>query len=221
MTIAPRLMRRRSQAAPAPITHAAVPVPRHRRVQFARTGSHVQQHNSLDNSCLGTYNARMTPPRATPAPHVAERAPATPQRAASVRPKYGIIRQINRVRVELIDALERELSRFDITAPQLIVLASLANKEAVSAAGLCKSISYDPGAMTRMIDRLEQKALIRRVPHPEDRRAMNLELTTAGRALYPQLLAAKESVQAQFLRGFAQHDIDTLDALLDRLLANR
>ena len=108
--------------------------------------------------------------------------------------KHGIIRLINRVRVEMIDALDRELSTFDITAAQIIVLASVANKEADSATSLCKSISYDPGAITRMIDRLEQKGPIRRTPNPDDRRATNLEMTTAGSALYPQLLAAKESV---------------------------
>ena len=134
---------------------------------------------------------------------------------------HGIVRLINRVRVEIVDALDRELARYDITAPQLIVLASVANKEADSAAAICKSISYDPGAMTRMIDRLEQKGLIRRVPHPEDRRAMTLELTVAGKALYPQLLSAKETVQAQFLRGFSVEEARQLERLLDRMLDNR
>jgi DNA-binding MarR family transcriptional regulator len=138
-----------------------------------------------------------------------------------VRLKHGLIRLINRVRVELIDAMDRELAQFDISAPQLIVLASVANREADSPASLCRSISYDPGAMTRMIDRLEQKGLIRRVPHPEDRRATNLELTTAGKALYPQLLVAKETVQRQFLRGFTQSEVATLEQLLHRLLDNR
>lgn len=134
---------------------------------------------------------------------------------------HGIIRLINRVRIEVIDALDRELAKFDISAAQLIVLASVANKEADSAASLCKSISYDPGAMTRMIDRLEQKGLIRRTPNPEDRRATNLEMTAAGRALYPQLLAAKENVQAQFLRGFSKDDVRVLEHLLNRMLENR
>lgn len=134
---------------------------------------------------------------------------------------HGIIRLINRVRVEVIDALDLELSKFDISAPQLLVLASVANKEAASASTLCKSISYDPGAMTRMIDRLEQKGLIRRVPHPDDRRATNLELTAAGKALYPQLISAKETVQAQFLRGFSKDEVATLEGLLNRLLENR
>jgi len=135
--------------------------------------------------------------------------------------KHGIIRLINRVRIELIDAMDRELAQFDITAPQLIVLASVANREADSASQLCKSISYDPGAMTRMIDRLEQKGLVRRVPRPEDRRAMTLELTAAGKALYPQLLAAKQTVQAQFLRGFGKDEVALLEKLLNRLLDNR
>jgi DNA-binding MarR family transcriptional regulator len=141
--------------------------------------------------------------------------------ATSVQSKHGIIRLINRVRVEMIDALDRELSKYDISAPQLIVLAYVANKEADSAAALCKSISYDPGAMTRMIDRLQEKGLIRRTPNLEDRRATNLELTAAGRALYPQLLAAKETVQAQFLRGFSENEVHVLDGLLNRMLKNR
>lgn len=154
----------------------------------------------------------MAPPRTAIAP--------VPDRPAQ-HGKHGIIRLINRLRVELVDAMDRELAQFDISAPQLIVLASVANKEADSASKLCKSISYDPGAMTRMIDRLEQKGLIRRVPHPDDRRATNLELTAAGKALYPQLISAKETVQAQFLRGFSKDDVATLEGLLSRLLENR
>jgi len=140
---------------------------------------------------------------------------------ATAPARHGITRLINRVRVELVDALDRELAPYDITAPQLIVLASVANGEADSAASLCKSISYDPGAMTRMIDRLEQKGLVRRIPHPEDRRAMNLEMTVAGKALYPRLLEAKETVAARFLRGFDAAEIATLESFLHRMVANR
>ena len=154
----------------------------------------------------------MTPPRA---------AVATIADPPSGQAKHGIIRLINRVRVELIDALDRELAQFDISAAQLIVLASVANREADSASGLCKSISYDPGAMTRMIDRLQQKGLVRRIPSAEDRRAANVELTAAGRALYPQLIAAKETVQAQFVRGFSADDVRKLEKLLNRMLENR
>ena len=140
---------------------------------------------------------------------------------APVDHPYNIPRLITFVRVAVMDALDRELAPYDISAAQLIVLAHLANGEADSAAGLCKGISYDPGAMTRIIDRLEQKHLIRRRPHPEDRRTVNLELTPEGRALYPRLVAAKDAVQRQFLRGFGEADVETLAGLLQRMLANR
>src|SRR6476660_5556586 len=176
-----------------------------------RSGSSMP-HSGLDNCCLGIYIVAMTPPRTAEA--------RLPDEFAAPS-KHGVIRLINRVRIELIDAMDRELAQFDITAPQLIVLASVANREADSASQLCKSISYDPGAMTRMIDRLEQKGLIRRSPNPGDRRATNLDLTSAGKALYPQLLATKESVQARFLRGFSSDDVRVLEGLLNRMLENR
>ena len=134
---------------------------------------------------------------------------------------FTLGRSVNRVRTALLDALDRDLAQYDISAAQLIVLSMVANGDAVSAAGLCRTISYDPGAMTRMVDRLEQKGLIRRVANPEDRRSMKLELTTAGRALYPTLAATKDGVQRRFLTGFSRDEVVQLDGFLQRLFANR
>jgi MarR family transcriptional regulator, multiple antibiotic resistance protein MarR len=155
-----------------------------------------------------------TAPRTGPKAHAADAPPST-----AAQP--GIIRLINRLRVELVDAMDRELAEYDITAPQFIVLASLATEDPVSPANICKTISYDPGAMTRMIDRLEQKGLVKRIPNPTDRRATQLALTAAGKALFPQLMAAKERVAAQFLRGFARDEVRQLEGFLHRMIANR
>jgi DNA-binding MarR family transcriptional regulator len=133
----------------------------------------------------------------------------------------NIPRLLTRVRVALLDALDRELAPYDISAAQLIILALVANGEATSAAGLCKGISYDPGAMTRMLDRLEQKGLIRRRPDPDDRRTTKLELTAEGRELYPKLAETKNRIQRQFLRGFSKADVDSLVGLLNRMYDNR
>jgi MarR family transcriptional regulator, multiple antibiotic resistance protein MarR len=142
------------------------------------------------------------------------------QPAPAVAPR-SIARLISRVRAEVMEALDRDLAVHDMSAAQMIVLSTLATGEADSASGLCKGISYDPGAMTRMIDRLEQKGLVRRRPHPEDRRTMNLELTAEGQQLYPKLAAAKDIVLRRFLQGFSDADVATLDRLLTRMLANR
>jgi DNA-binding MarR family transcriptional regulator len=142
-------------------------------------------------------------------------APPRPQ------PPRSILRLVSRVRIAVMDALDAELAPYDISAAQMMVLGTIASGEADSASGLCKGISYDPGAMTRMIDRLEQKGLLRRLPRPDDRRTQSLELTPEGRTLFPKLAAAKEAVQQRFVRGFSEDEQRMLEGLLSRMLANR
>jgi DNA-binding MarR family transcriptional regulator len=132
----------------------------------------------------------------------------------------GIGRLVGRVRVELLDALDAELAPFDVTSAQYIILAALAEGGVDSASGLCRGVSYDPGAMTRMIDRLEHKGFIRRVACAEDRRKARLELTAEGKAVYPKLNAGASKVFNRYLRGFSRTEARQLQGLLERMLAN-
>ena len=127
---------------------------------------------------------------------------------------------VNRVRTEFIDAIDRELAPLDVTAAQYIIMGHLAHNLADSASQLCKGISYDPGAMTRMIDRLEAKGFIRRVRSAEDRRAVNLELTDEGKAVFPKLRVSVVGVLNRFLRGFTKSEARQLENLLQRIIAN-
>src|SRR5256885_11104926 len=121
-------------------------------------------------------------------------------------PKTGIGGLVARVRVKLFEALDEELAPFDITAAQYVILVNLANG-VDSASGLCRSVSYDPGAMTRMIDRLERKGLVRRLPCSEDRRVMRLALTEEGKAVYPQLVGRAATGLHRPLRGFTKDEV--------------
>jgi len=53
---------------------------------------------------------------------------------------------------------------------------------------------------TDIIDRLEQRRLVRRVSHPKDRRAVLVELTPAGR----RLLGRAQAAQHTMLRGLGR-----------------
>jgi MarR family transcriptional regulator, multiple antibiotic resistance protein MarR len=135
-------------------------------------------------------------------------------------PDKGLGRLLSRVKMEMHEALDRELAPFDITTAQYVILVNLAGGEVDSAAQLCKGVSYDPGAMTRMLDRLERKRLIRRARCPNDRRKVVLELTAEGRAVYPKLVAAHVKVLNHFVRNFTKAQADQLETLLRRMLAN-
>ena len=140
--------------------------------------------------------------------------------ARTFEPKRSIGRLLGRVKVEMGEAIDRELAPFDISAAQFAILVGLANGEADSASGLCKGMSYDPGAMTRMIDRLEQKGLIRRTDHPDDRRRIGLELTAEGKAVRPKLIAAMVKVLNHRLRGFSNAEIDQFSDFLRRMTSD-
>jgi MarR family transcriptional regulator, multiple antibiotic resistance protein MarR len=134
-------------------------------------------------------------------------------------PRLGIGGLLSRVKAKLVDALDVELAPFDISAAQYVILVNLANG-ADSSSDLCRSVSYDPGAMTRMLDRLERKGLIRRVRCSEDRRVARLALTDEGRAVYPKLVERAAAVLNRSLRGFSPNEVRQLEVLLQRMLMN-
>jgi DNA-binding MarR family transcriptional regulator len=127
---------------------------------------------------------------------------------------------VNRVRAELLAAIDRELEPFDVTSAQYIIMGHLVYSLADSASGLCKGIAYDPGAMTRMVDRLESKKLIRRIRCEDDRRAVKLELTDEGKALFPKMRVKVVEVLNHLMRDFSQSEARQLEGLLQRVLNN-
>lgn len=142
-------------------------------------------------------------------------------------PRQGLGHLIGRARTQLLSAIDTELAKdeflgpLEVTSAQLIVIVNLAGLEcATSASELCKGISYDAGAMTRMLDRLEAKGLVRRTRSPEDRRLVNLELTQAGKAAYPRLREISMRVLNRSLRGFTSDEAKLLEGLLQRLARN-
>jgi MarR family transcriptional regulator, multiple antibiotic resistance protein MarR len=132
-----------------------------------------------------------------------------------------------RVRAAHMSALDEELAKdpelaaLEISAAQYVVISVLAkSKCADSAAQLCKDLSYDAGAMTRMMDRLEAKGLISRRRCPDDRRLVKLELTEAGLAALPKLRECSVRVLNHFLRGFSHAEARQLESYLVRMLQN-
>ena len=148
--------------------------------------------------------------------------------SSTFQPGRHIGALVSRVKVEMLAALDRELSQdkrlapLEMSAAQYIIVANLAAGpgEPKSAADLCKVISYDAGAMTRMLDRLEAKGLIRRTRSSQDRRLMNLELTEEGRAAYPRMREISMANANRFLRGFTKAEARQLEGFLNRMLEN-
>lgn len=127
---------------------------------------------------------------------------------------------VSAVRTTIWNAIDAELQPLDITTAQFVVFNSVALGKGRTIGEFCRLLGYDSGAMTRLLDRIEKKGLIRRVANPDDRRSYLLELTPESKALFPQ---AKRRVQAVFKRllsGFSEEQAAALKLSLEQLLAN-
>jgi DNA-binding MarR family transcriptional regulator len=89
-----------------------------------------------------------------------------------------------------------------------------------TAAELARAACVDTGAMTRMLDRLEAKELLRRTPCPKDRRVVRIELTGEGERLCREIPYNLSRVLNSMLRGFTAEEVETFKGLARRMLAN-
>jgi len=146
--------------------------------------------------------------------------------ANNFQPAKAVGQLMCRVRAAYIQALDQalaqepEIAALEISAAQYTILSVLEQRGVDSAAQLCKDISYDGGAMTRMVDRLEAKGLVSRRRSEDDRRLINLELTEEGRAAVPKLRGCSAEVLNHLLDGFSSTEVRQFEGFLGRMLKN-
>jgi DNA-binding MarR family transcriptional regulator len=125
------------------------------------------------------------------------------------------------VRDALRDAMERELAAngHDLTLSQYITLKKL-HYGTASASELAQAAELNPGAMTRLLDRLESAGLVQRAAHPSDRRALCIVLTARGKAIWPELEACADRVRERALAELDDKQRTELVSMLEQVHAN-
>ena len=123
-------------------------------------------------------------------------------------------------RKAVADEFGRELEPLGLSVQQALVVILVGEHRAGTAADMCRRLSHDAGAMTRLVDKLESMELVRRVRESHDRRSARLELTKAGRSLYAQVIRVQVDVLNRMLRGFSKSEVRTLERLLAQIVEN-
>ena len=103
---------------------------------------------------------------------------------------------IRQVRDSMRARWEHELAQVghDLNFSQYLTIKKLAEGIA-SATELARIAEVNPGAMTRLLDKLEARGLIVRVADPADRRALHIHLTDAGRNIARDIAQCGERVR--------------------------
>jgi len=127
---------------------------------------------------------------------------------------------VNRLAQTVARELDRRMVDLGLTDAQWKPLLMLHQGECSTAADLSRMACHDTGAVTRLLDRLEAKGLIRRLRSAEDRRVVNLELTEAGEKIAAEVPKIIIGLANQVLVGFSPDEFAKFKDLLGRALLN-
>jgi DNA-binding MarR family transcriptional regulator len=141
-----------------------------------------------------------------------------PMTHSASRESLGVL--LGLVRTEIVRAMEAEIASkgLELRFTQFLILKRLAKLGPMSATELARSVELDGGAMTRQLDQLERRGYLRRCPHAQDRRALRIELTAEGDALWRQLDGCNEHVLKAAQRSLSATERKHLHDYLERVL---
>jgi DNA-binding MarR family transcriptional regulator len=84
---------------------------------------------------------------------------------------------------------------------------------------LGRGLMLSSAGVTSRLDRMERRGFVRRLPDPDDRRGVIVDLTDSGLEIVDAAVAANTASDRQLMDRFDAEEIETLERLLRKLLA--
>ncbi len=120
------------------------------------------------------------------------------------------------------EAFHREtLEAFDLQPSDYSVLAALRRQgpdRAISPSELYYTLERSSGGMTKMLHRLEERGLVKRIPDPTDGRTSRVRMTAAGEELEREIFKLSLERSRTLLADLSPSEIETADTSLKLLL---
>jgi DNA-binding MarR family transcriptional regulator len=108
---------------------------------------------------------------------------------------------------------------FGVSAAQLGVLFVLTEGEGRTLRDVAGELGLSPQGLTGLVDRMEVRGLVRRIPNPADGRSQLLVLEASGRDLAAQAGGLVQEVNRRILEPFNAEQRAVIRAFLERVAA--
>lgn len=139
---------------------------------------------------------------------------------------YVLFEELNKYPGHLIRRLQQihlaifaeETAGPDLTSMQFSCLFFIARRPMQDQRALAHHIGADPSTAGGIIDRLEKRQLIKRIPNPFDRRMKLMSITEDGKRVLEQMMPMVDAVQVKILNPLSEEERATFTALLERLV---
>jgi len=132
-------------------------------------------------------------------------------------PSFGLL--LRQVRDGLVRQLDAEMKGVlpDFGFSHYVGLKILSLRSPCTANELALALDQTPSAVTRLLDKLEALGYVRREPHAQDRRALQIVMTDEGRQMWIQLKERGDAAMAYALRDLTPDEREQLIALMTRV----
>lgn len=115
------------------------------------------------------------------------------------------------------NAYEQALQKFDLSAHHVGVLELLAAQQPVVQSRIGEQLDIFKPVMVRLINELEARGLVKRYPHPTDKRALEIHLLAKGEAMLAQIRLASTKADNAFFAALSLQERMQFDACLAKL----
>jgi DNA-binding MarR family transcriptional regulator len=131
----------------------------------------------------------------------------------------GLVTRLSKFGRYIDLVLADTLKEFDLNQSEYKVLVNLkgSGSDTCSPGDLCGRMLVSSGSMTNRLDRLEKAGLIRRMPDPDDRRGVLVELTDEGDKLIEAAVYVQGRREERLFDDLSDDERQTLDDLLRKL----
>lgn len=128
-------------------------------------------------------------------------------------------------RIKLLSMLlartfQERLEPYGLTPFHWVVLCCLWQEDGLATSTIGERLQQVGGTLTGVLDRMEERGLVRRERDSRDRRIWRIWLTDAGKELEEVLPPIATEIRAQAMAGMSQAEQELFSTLIDKAIAN-
>ncbi|KUH85298.1 MULTISPECIES: MarR family transcriptional regulator [unclassified Mycobacterium] len=124
---------------------------------------------------------------------------------------------LSQLGVYLAEDFVRRLEPFGVDPRSYAVLKALSEDDGRSQRQLSTQLGIHRNVMVAVVDKLEGQGLVKRLPHPGDRRAFAVTLTDRAREMLPGLDAQGDAQEDEITATLSENDRVTVRRLLQQM----
>ena len=131
-----------------------------------------------------------------------------------------LINQIQKISSRKFNELLKEKNIDEFNGSQGVILYSLWNNKELTIKEIGKITGLAKTSLTSMLDRMEEKGLIRRKDNSEDKRSIKIMLTDKAKELEKDYNDISNKISNIFYKNFSDKEINEIENYLERIISN-